>query len=197
MIQIYVLKKFKLGSYKQDIKLSSYRKDKLRQARNFEFIDEQYLSEVFLAYVLHQYGILKGSYDLLKGENGRPYISPPAKLFFSSAHNKTHICIGIAHVCLGIDVENKDRKLNFIEALVGKDARYSPIETWVLKESIAKLTSKGLSYDFKKPLDVSYALELFDYEDLKIGVATHQKEDVQLTTIKKFEISTFLNEFYI
>ena len=57
MIQIYVLKKFKLGSYKQDIKLSSYRKDKLHQARNFEFIDEQYLSEVFLAYVLHQNGI--------------------------------------------------------------------------------------------------------------------------------------------
>ena len=86
---------------------------------------------------------------------GKPYFAD-IKLHFSISHTKNHVFCAVSHRNTGIDAEETDRKVRLSLA----DTQLSPAEKarfdaaedkaaallrlWVLKESYAKLTGRGL-----------------------------------------------------
>lgn len=92
---------------------------------------------------------------------GKPYFAD-GQLHFSISHTKGHAFCAVSHRNIGIDAEEMDRKVRFHLA----DAYLSPTEKtrfdaaqdkaaallrlWVLKESYAKLTGRGLGSYLKE-----------------------------------------------
>ena len=92
---------------------------------------------------------------ILTTPRGKPYFED-SPLHFSISHTKNHAFCALAPHPVGIDAEEKDRKIDL--RLAGKilsdseRARYEQTEDkqaallrfWVLKEAAAKLTGEGL-----------------------------------------------------
>lgn len=93
--------------------------------------------------------------EIAIGEWGKPYFVD-SSLHFSISHTKNHVFCVLAPSPIGIDAEEKDRKINlrladkilspperlrFDEAADKEDTL---LRLWVLKEASVKLTGKGL-----------------------------------------------------
>ncbi len=94
-------------------------------------------------------------------DRGKPYFADKS-LHFSISHTKNHVFCAVSHRNIGIDAEEADRKVRLSLA----DAQLSPTEKarfdaaedksaallrlWVLKESYAKLTGRGLGSYLKE-----------------------------------------------
>ena len=89
-------------------------------------------------------------------ERGKPYFVDGG-LHFSISHTKNYVFCVLSHKPVGIDAEEKDRKINLLLA----DKILSPAEKqrfdaapdkpaallklWVLKEALGKLTGEGIN----------------------------------------------------
>jgi len=106
-------------------------------------------------------------------DRGKPFF-PEKDLHFSISHTKNHAFCAVSHQNIGIDAEETDRKVRLHLAdrylSPAEKARFDAAENkaaallrlWVLKESYAKLTGRGLG-DYLKNTD-------FDPEDPRIQI---------------------------
>ena len=106
-------------------------------------------------------------------DRGKPYFADKS-LHFSISHTKNHAFCAISSQNIGIDAEETDRKvtLRLADAYLSptEKARYDEapdkrsclLRLWVLKESYAKLTGRGLG-DYLKETD-------FDPNDPRIQI---------------------------
>ena len=106
-------------------------------------------------------------------ERGKPYFVT-GDLHFSISHTKNHVFCAVSHRNIGIDAEECDRPVR--ESLVKKvlspseyarweqssDRQGAFLRLWVLKESYAKLTGRGLG-------DYLYETD-FDPEDDRVQI---------------------------
>ena len=104
-------------------------------------------------------------------ERGKPYFAQ-GHLHFSISHTKEHAFCVLAECPVGIDAEEKSRQINLrlAEKILSEperkrfesaaDQRDALLRLWVLKESYAKLTGRGLG-------DYLYETD-FDPEDDRI-----------------------------
>ena len=88
-------------------------------------------------------------------DRGKPYFAD-GKLHFSISHTKNHAFCAVSSKNIGIDAEETDRKVNLhladTQLSPREKARFDAAEDkaaallrlWVLKESYAKLTGRGL-----------------------------------------------------
>ncbi len=86
---------------------------------------------------------------------GKPYF-PESPLYFSISHTKSHAFCALSEAPIGIDAEEKDRRINLKLAekilspaekerfLSACDKRTALLKLWVLKEASVKLTGQGL-----------------------------------------------------
>lgn len=93
--------------------------------------------------------------NILTEERGKPYFED-SPLHFSISHTKKHAFCLLASHPVGIDAEEKDRKidLRLAEKILSEaerarfekaaDKRDALLRLWVLKEAAAKLTGEGL-----------------------------------------------------
>ena len=93
---------------------------------------------------------------VLLTNRGKPYFEGPA-LHFSISHTKSHAFCVLAPYPVGIDAEEKDRKVNLrlAEKILSEtekcrfekapDKRAALLRLWVLKEASAKLGGEGLN----------------------------------------------------
>ena len=106
-------------------------------------------------------------------DRGKPYFADKS-CHFSISHTKNHAFCAISHRNIGIDAEETDRKVNLrlAEAYLSapEKARFDAaldkqaclLRLWVLKESYAKLTGRGVG-DYLKTTD-------FDPDDPRIQI---------------------------
>ena len=92
---------------------------------------------------------------ILTAERGKPYFQD-SNLHFSISHTKYHAFCVLAPFRVGIDVEEKDRKVNlrFVQKVLSPaeynrfenapDKKAAFLRLWVLKEAAVKLTGEGL-----------------------------------------------------
>ena len=92
---------------------------------------------------------------ILVAPRGKPYFEE-SSLHFSISHTKDHAFCVLSHRPVGIDAEEKDRRVNLrlAEKILSEPerARFDAAEDqpdallrlWVLKEAAAKLTGEGL-----------------------------------------------------
>lgn len=92
---------------------------------------------------------------ILVAPRGKPYFEE-SSLHFSISHTKDHAFCVLSHHPVGIDAEEKDRRVNLrlAEKILSEPerARFDAAEDqpdallrlWVLKEAAAKLTGEGL-----------------------------------------------------
>lgn len=122
----------------------------------------------FLYYLLEKLGIQVGS--LAKDKYGKPYFEE-GHIHFNYAHSKDYIACVLGEIEVGIDIEQKERK---ISDLVAKNVLSLEADTkervrqWVHKEAYAKLVGKGLglnlkTLDLKDIQELSYEIEGEDY----------------------------------
>ena len=109
--------------------------------------------------------------EILYSAHGKPYF-PENDLFFSISHTKKHVFCCLSRKNIGIDAEETDRAVS--PALAEKmlsdtekqryyaapDRSAAMLRLWVLKESYAKLTGRGIG-NYLKNTD-------FDPEDPRI-----------------------------
>lgn len=93
--------------------------------------------------------------EIAIGEWGKPYF-PDSPLYFSISHTKNHAFCALAPHPIGIDAEEKDRKirLRLADKILSPSERLrfdgaadkedALLRLWVLKEASVKLTGKGL-----------------------------------------------------
>ena len=94
-------------------------------------------------------------------DRGKPYF-PGKALHFSISHTKNHAFCAVSHKNIGIDAEEMDRKVNLRLADTQLSSREKTrfdaaedksaclLRLWVLKESYAKLTGRGLGAYLKE-----------------------------------------------
>lgn len=103
-------------------------------------------------------------YFSYKNKFGKPCINK--KYYVSISHTKEILAIAISCIDVGIDIE-KDVVLNDVlcnSFISKKDSlRYTPIESWVIKESFLKLLGVGL---FIEPKKVTIRNNHIAYNDL-------------------------------
>ena len=92
---------------------------------------------------------------ILTGEWGKPYFES-SNLHFSISHTKKHAFCALSEGPVGIDAEEKDRKIDLRLAekilspaekqryLAAPDKREALLKLWVLKEAAAKCSGEGL-----------------------------------------------------
>ena len=93
--------------------------------------------------------------EILITERGKPYFQD-SSLHFSISHTKNHAFCALAPYPVGIDAEEKDRKVNLrlaekilspsekIRFEQAKDKSEALLRLWVLKEASVKLTGEGI-----------------------------------------------------
>ena len=93
--------------------------------------------------------------EILITERGKPYFQD-SSLHFSISHTKNHAFCALAPYPVGIDAEEKDRKVNLrlAEKILSpsekicfeqaKDKSEALLRLWVLKEASVKLTGEGI-----------------------------------------------------
>ena len=93
---------------------------------------------------------------ILITERGKPYF-PDSPLHFSISHTKNHVFCVLAPVPVGIDAEEKNRKVNLrlADKILSEaekcrfdaapDKQAALLRLWVLKEAAAKLSGEGLN----------------------------------------------------
>ena len=110
---------------------------------------------------------------ILKTETGKPYFVA-GKLHFSISHTKNHVFCCVSHRNVGMDAEETERKIDLrlarrylsdpeLERLqAAADPNAALLRLWVLKESYAKLTGRGIG-NYLKTTD-------FDPDDPRIAI---------------------------
>ena len=93
--------------------------------------------------------------NILTAPRGKPYFEG-ASLHFSISHTRNHAFCVLSHYPIGIDAEEKDRKVNlrlaekilsaaeYARYEAAPDKRAALLRLWVLKEAAVKLTGEGL-----------------------------------------------------
>ncbi len=111
--------------------------------------------------------------EICKTDRGKPYFAD-SQLHFSLSHTKNHAFCCVATQNLGIDAEETDRKVDLrladkilsptekVRFAQVQDKSTALLRFWVLKESYAKLTGKGLG-------DYLYETD-FDPQDPRIQI---------------------------
>ena len=111
--------------------------------------------------------------NILTAPRGKPYFEG-ASLHFSISHTRNHAFCVLSPHNVGIDAEEKDRKVNlrlaekilsaaeYARYEAAPDKRAALLRLWVLKESYAKLTGRGLG-DYLRQTD-------FDPNDPRIQI---------------------------
>ncbi len=103
---------------------------------------------------------MAGQIEVMLTETGKPYFAD-CPLHFSISHTKNHVFVCVSEKNVGIDAEEKDRKirpaalamLSEKERIrVKSDADF--LRLWVLKEAYAKLTGRGIG-NYLKNTDFS------------------------------------------
>lgn len=93
--------------------------------------------------------------EIRRSPQGKPYFAD-SDLHFSISHSKNHAFCAVSTSNIGIDAEEMDRKTNprlakkilsgteMARFQASEDPRDALLRLWVLKESFAKLTGRGL-----------------------------------------------------
>lgn len=193
MIKLYLLKKFDSSNYYHQIKLSTYRNDKLLSATHPLYINEQYLTQMFFNYLIKNYYQSFIDIDVVKGDNGKPeFINK--ELHFSIAHNQDYIIVGFDKDALGVDIESNTRtiKKNNYEINHNYLNDKTDIEKWILLESANKLTKRGISGIINNDDINKINLKMIKSYDLLIGVASFNLIKVNLANVSKKEVLSSL-----
>ena len=97
---------------------------------------------------------MAGAGEILVTETGKPYFS--AGPHFSISHTKNHVFCCVSEKNVGIDAEEMDRTIDLrlaarylsvaeqARVAGAKDQNAALLRLWVLKESYAKLTGRGI-----------------------------------------------------
>lgn len=88
--------------------------------------------------------------EIIISKTGKPYFKN-SNMFFNYSHSKNYIACAVSNYEVGIDIEEKNRKISdavafkYLDNVKANDKR---IETWVKKEAYSKLKGLGLQIDF-------------------------------------------------
>lgn len=194
-MKLYIIKKFNILKYKNNILIPDYKRLSLNNAKNEDYLNEQYLSIALLRYILITKYNLENNFLIDIDESQKPFLVNN-ELKYSLSHNQDYIIIGISKVELGVDIESLERSIKSIKFKV-KDQRLenkSNIEKWVLLESAHKLSKRGISGIIKGDLinDI-YFNELY-YDNHIIVTASYERINYELIVVNKGEIINFISK---
>ena len=87
---------------------------------------------------------------------GKPYFVD-GKMHFSISHTKNYVFCALSHKLIGVDAEEKGRKINLMLAEkilsptekkrfdAAQDKQAALLKLWVLKEALGKLSGEGIN----------------------------------------------------
>ena len=104
-------------------------------------------SKVVLKKLLDYFGI--EYVPIIKTELGKPYFKDQ-DVFFNYSHSKNYIACAIAKCNVGVDIEENDRIINDTMIKKAGFTKENKLEEFVQRESICKLTGKGVAIFFDK-----------------------------------------------
>lgn len=119
------------------------------------------LGEVMVGELLRMvFGLEKGTYRLVKGEHGKPYVAGSAvPVFFNLSHSGDYIVCALSEQEVGVDIERTGKmkmevarrffhpgEVEVLEALPDEKRNDMFFRYWSVKESFLKYTGSGLSF---------------------------------------------------
>lgn len=108
-------------------------------------------SEVAVKKILYDFYGLENP-EILRTENGKPYLKTDTPLFFSISHTDTMLFIAVSDTEIGIDSERLSRKTDYAPILSkfsererkNVRSREDFLRLWTAKESVVKYLDKRL-----------------------------------------------------
>ncbi len=182
---LYALQDKRLTDIPSEI--SEYRKNKILSKRTQNDRSLAIISAILLEKACKDYGIDEKNVKYGEGLYGKPYFESDPQLSFSLAHSKSMVVLAIDEHEIGIDCEYSERRITsnvakrfFYEKEVS-DFENALLALWVTKESLCKLSGKGLAAGAKETCVPFYASELklddifikrFDIDDYTVVVSS-------------------------
>ena len=176
--------------------------DRKAKAEKLKKPEQQYIS--VLTSLLIYKCVLKD--EIKFDDNGKPYI--PNYLKFNVTHTKGIIAIAVSEKEVGIDIENVSRDIDkkVQEMFLGDDKRFSPIQTWTIKESIVKCLGTGIRCNLKNvPIPQEFG-KAYEYQGHKLISEskmldnqyflslTYESDSLEEVTVDELDIEYLLEE---
>jgi 4'-phosphopantetheinyl transferase len=113
--------------------------------------------------------------EIMRSENGKPFLKGKRDLFFSVSHTDTTLFIAVSDENIGIDAERTDRDVRFLPIIkrfpfaeqkeIGNVSDF--LRHWTAKESAVKWLGGTLARDLYK---LEYANSLLRYGEVQLPV---------------------------
>ena len=188
-------------------KVNEQRRAKVLRCKNKADRLRTLLAGVLLSFGLENEGLCYDEVEFSVMQGGKPYIVSHPEVYFSLSHSGKYAVCAIADENIGVDIENKGRKLLLDcnqEKLVSvvkkifseeeykvynKCSKEEQIEfflkLWTRKEAVSKAVGKGLAMDFSKICEpdekfLSFWLDEEYYISVYSENGKLQKEDVNI-----------------
>ncbi|PGS41332.1 4-phosphopantetheinyl transferase [Bacillus cereus] len=187
--------------------LSEYTLSKARKFNNFKDTVRTTIGELLLRYLLEKHGCLNGlSATILRNLYGKPYLEDTTpNLHFNISHSGEWVVCIIDNNPVGIDIEmiceiDVKNIISLFHPFEANKINEAPdminyfYNTWTVKESVLKLTGKGLSLPLKSfyiefledgpfvncdssfPDDTNFHVKMYDFAKLyKLAVCSINK----------------------
>lgn len=145
--------------------ISEYRKSKILSKRTPRERSLATGAAILLKKALKSYGIEEKDIEYGSGEHGKPYFRSHPELRFSLSHSKNMVALAIDENDVGIDCEPLERRVTkelterFFSEKEAEEFGNDPLTLWVTKESLCKLSGKGLLLGAGETLVPSYRSE--------------------------------------
>lgn len=147
--------------------ISEYRKNKIISKRQENDRSLSIAATLLLKTACTDRGIDEKNVIYAESEHGKPYFKTKPQLRFSLSHSKNMVILAIDTNEIGIDCEPIDRTVTksvasrFFSEKEVYEFKDDLLSLWVTKESLCKLTGKGLSLGAK---DTDITLYTDDFE---------------------------------
>lgn len=136
---------------------------KIVSMRNIKSRTTRFWGEVLRNYGLKIYwGMDIGTYTLIRGAHGKPYIKERKDVFFNISHSGEYVLCAFSDTSVGVDIEKKGKlrltvarrffhaeEIQQLENTWGEEKQAELFyRLWSVKESFLKYTGEGLSASF-------------------------------------------------
>lgn len=188
-------------------KVNEQRRAKVLRCKNDEDRKRTLLAGALLAFGLEKEGFCYEELEIATTPEGKPYLISHPDVYFSLSHSGEYAVCVISNQNVGVDVENKQRKLLLegnreklmsVARMSFSEAEYEAfvsssdeeqienfLKLWTRKEAVSKAVGKGLAMDFSKicePDDkfLSFWLDEEYYISVYCEIDKLQKEDLEI-----------------
>ena len=127
--------------------------------KNKEVALRRLLGETLISFALREYwGLPLGSYRILRGEKGKPFIVGRENVFFNLSHSGEYVVCAVSDREVGIDIEKRAKarmevagrffhegEVRMLKSLSGTEQDRLFFNYWSVKESFLKYIGTGLT----------------------------------------------------